>query len=101
MKCITLLLLFLSSTLNAAEIHRLLIQIHYVDNLKDIPLNKFFNYPPKFAGFGYPNPHTGICDVFVLKPKDENDKNRMEILGHEIMHCTDGAYHDLPEFIKK
>ena len=39
-----------------------------------------------------------ICFVHVIKPADWNDKQQLQSLGHEVMHCF-GATHigDLDE----
>jgi hypothetical protein len=34
-----------------------------------------------------------ICEVYVVQPRDFNDSSRLEVLGHEVLHCL-GARHD-------
>ena len=34
------------------------------------------------------------CTIYAATPRDERDKERFATLGHELMHCTDGAWHD-------
>jgi hypothetical protein len=34
------------------------------------------------------------CTIYASTPRDERDKERFATLGHELMHCTDGAWHD-------
>lgn len=34
-----------------------------------------------------------VCDVYVLIPAHSEDRERMAIVGHEVMHCFYGAYH--------
>ncbi len=43
-------------------------------------------------GFAIPDPAAGTCDVYVRKPELYTDP-RMTILGHEVLHCLLGAYH--------
>lgn len=33
------------------------------------------------------------CTVYLFKPYNDNDFKALNTLGHEILHCTDGAYH--------
>lgn len=34
------------------------------------------------------------CTIYAYEPKDVNDFERMETLGHELLHCFRGSYHD-------
>jgi hypothetical protein len=34
------------------------------------------------------------CTIYAPTPRDERDKERFATLGHELMHCTDGNWHD-------
>ena len=34
------------------------------------------------------------CTIYARAPRDERDLQRFATLGHELMHCTDGAWHD-------
>lgn len=34
------------------------------------------------------------CTVYVPQPRDERDTQRFATLGHELMHCFDGNWHD-------
>jgi len=34
------------------------------------------------------------CTIYAQAPRDERDKERFATLGHELMHCTDGNWHD-------
>jgi len=34
------------------------------------------------------------CAIFAPMPRDEKDTQRMATLGHELMHCFDGNWHD-------
>ena len=89
------LLLALSFNVGAYEIHKFTIEVRYVDDLMQIPINDGYNHP-KYLGLGYPDPKTGICTVYVQKPSGADDIYKLEILGHELLHCTDGAYHSAP-----
>lgn len=75
------------------EIHRLFIEIHYVNSYADVPLNRGYNFT-RFQGAAYPNRSHTRCEVYVVKPSGVNDTHKMEILGHEMLHCTDGDYHN-------
>jgi hypothetical protein len=34
-----------------------------------------------------------FCDIYVVMPDNVNDSKRLEIMGHELLHCRYGAYH--------
>ncbi len=34
------------------------------------------------------------CAIYAPMPRDERDTQRMATLGHELMHCFDGNWHD-------
>lgn len=34
------------------------------------------------------------CTIYAPMPRDERDKERFATLGHELMHCMDGNWHD-------
>ena len=34
------------------------------------------------------------CTIYARAPRDERDVQRFATLGHELMHCTDGNWHD-------
>lgn len=34
-----------------------------------------------------------FCDIYVVMPDAVSDDKRMQIIGHELMHCRYGAYH--------
>lgn len=36
----------------------------------------------------------GLCTIYSRAPKDEMDTKLFAIVGHELMHCTDGDWHD-------
>jgi len=92
---ISLLLLFTASPCLSADVHRMLIEIRYIDSPLEIPLNQInvFGYgiPPYFLGSSIRE--NNRCILHVYKPKNAADTFRMEILGHELMHCTHGQYH--------
>jgi len=94
MRYILLILLFLiSAPTNAREIIRLEIRLVLVDDYADIPMNRFAFETPRYLGSAKPMPN-GVCEIHVKDPKDVNDKLHMEILGHELVHCYKGNYHD-------
>ncbi len=34
------------------------------------------------------------CVIYAPEPRDERDKERFVTLGHEVMHCFEGNWHD-------
>ena len=37
---------------------------------------------------------TRTCAIYAPRPKDERDTQRFATLGHEVMHCFEGNWHD-------
>jgi hypothetical protein len=35
-----------------------------------------------------------VCSIYAPMPRSERDTERLATLGHELMHCFDGAWHD-------
>ena len=35
-----------------------------------------------------------VCSIYAPAPRSETDKERFVTLGHELMHCFDGNWHD-------
>ena len=35
-----------------------------------------------------------VCTIYAPEPRDERDLQRMATLGHELMHCFEGNWHD-------
>ena len=35
-----------------------------------------------------------VCNVYARLPKNENDTQAFATLGHEVMHCFEGNWHD-------
>jgi hypothetical protein len=35
-----------------------------------------------------------VCNIYARAPKSENDTQAFATLGHELMHCFDGNWHD-------
>jgi hypothetical protein len=89
-KIIKTLFFIFSSNISSAEIYNFNISIIYVNSVKDIPVNKGYNYP---LYLGYTTITPKSCLVYVVKPSSVADFHKMEILGHEVMHCTDKDYH--------
>jgi len=46
-----------------------------------------------FLGCSGFNNQTSTCTIILPKPDNFNDKNKLTILGHELMHCF-GANHE-------
>jgi hypothetical protein len=46
----------------------------------------------KWRDSGKPDVRT--CAIYAPMPRDEHDTARMATLGHELMHCFDGNWHD-------
>ena len=40
---------------------------------------------------GYADPKTRT--IHVLRPRGDEDRYRLCVLGHEVLHATDGAFH--------
>lgn len=35
-----------------------------------------------------------VCSIYAPAPRNETDTQRFATLGHELMHCFDGNWHD-------
>lgn len=35
-----------------------------------------------------------VCSIYAPEPRNERDLERFATLGHELMHCFDGNWHD-------
>ena len=35
-----------------------------------------------------------VCSIYAPAPRNERDLQRFATLGHELMHCFDGNWHD-------
>ena len=35
-----------------------------------------------------------VCSIYAPEPRTERDVQRFATLGHELMHCFDGNWHD-------
>ena len=35
-----------------------------------------------------------VCSIYSPEPRSERDTQRFATLGHELMHCFDGNWHD-------
>jgi hypothetical protein len=35
-----------------------------------------------------------VCSIYAPMPRSEHDTERLATLGHELMHCFDGSWHD-------
>ena len=35
-----------------------------------------------------------VCSIYAPAPRNEHDVQRFATLGHELMHCFDGNWHD-------
>ena len=35
-----------------------------------------------------------VCSIYAPEPRNERDLQRFATLGHELMHCFDGNWHD-------
>jgi hypothetical protein len=83
---------------NSKEIHRIPLEIIFVDNLMEIPDQIQTNGIPHFLGI-YEMTNRGICRIYLMKPKSWEDYKAFEILGHEVHHCYTGIHSD--NYIKK
>ncbi len=35
-----------------------------------------------------------VCSIYAPMPRSERDTERLATLGHELLHCFDGSWHD-------
>ena len=110
MRVLAFMLALWCSPLLAYETHTFNLTVHYVDHLGQIPMNRPKvrwvpvapnMYVPIKAARGHDpvlgeanwNNDKTRCIIYMLKPRHEDDIARLEIGGHEVLHCTDGHFH--------
>jgi len=84
-------LLLFASTIQA-EVFETKLKIVFVDDYKEIPKQWYFFNKPQFLGMSNLDNLPEECILYVMKPDDWNDKLKMEIIGHELMHCHWGEH---------
>jgi hypothetical protein len=47
-----------------------------------------------FNVFGCAQRSQSVCTIYAPAPRSERDLQRFATLGHELMHCFDGNWHD-------
>lgn len=83
------------------EQQELILSVQFYDHIKD--LNNVFddsdNTVEGFANVSWEVDQNGqainpICNIHSLEVRGVSDYQRMETLGHELLHCIYGLYHD-------
>jgi len=47
----------------------------------------------KMHGLAVVNLEAGVCTIYAEMPRSALDTKRLEVLGHEVMHCFVGDFH--------
>lgn len=97
MKTFIALLLMLTSSIVFAKRHYVRLELVFVDDLSEIPMQMYKNGHPILRGIF--KKKNGICRVYVKEPENFEDLTRLEILGHEVFHCIVGPHTD--EYVRK
>lgn len=48
----------------------------------------------RVSGLALIGPFQVVCNIYALDPKDVKDRQKMATLGHEVLHCMKGKFHD-------
>ena len=100
---ISLLVLLLSGCsafhekpLPASEATHIDLHVIWVDSAGDIPS---YIGEANGAAVYYDVGGQRYCTVYAFKPHNLDDFRALQTLGHEVLHCTDGEFHN-PVFDK-
>lgn len=52
---------------------------------------------PRNPGCTISYPDRGRCTIYVIVPDAMDQSHRFERVGHEVLHCFYGAYHEHPD----
>lgn len=68
------------------------LQVAWVDSIADIP--KTYNADVNGASVWFDVSDQRYCTIYMIKPYGLNDFAGLQTLGHEVLHCTEGAFHN-------
>ena len=66
----------------------------FVDHYREIPHQQMYAGHPRYLGMSDPQKFPNVCTIWMKKPDNWDDKEKMEIVGHELMHCVWGLHED-------
>lgn len=77
--------------------HPITLTIHTFDTLTEMQYAVMERtgkeQPSTLQGFAIMSPDDTVCEVFVVKSKRIDDEHT-KTLGHEVLHCLYGRYHE-------
>ena len=98
MKYLLIMSLFLSGCsvfhekpLPASEATHIDLHVIWVDSAGDIPS---YIGEANGAAVYYDVGGQRYCTVYAFKPHSLDDFRALQTLGHEVLHCTDGKFHN-------
>lgn len=71
------------------------LQVVWVESINDIPRTSSADVNGTAIFFDVDGQR--YCTIYLLKPYGLSDYARLNTLAHEVLHCTDGAFHN-PEY---
>lgn len=71
------------------ESHTFPVEIRFYENLTEIPANQYLGYS---AFGGYAIPTKNGCIVYSPKITSWEEHSKLELLGHEMLHCILGPH---------
>ncbi|RLA58465.1 MAG: hypothetical protein DRQ89_15330 [Epsilonproteobacteria bacterium] len=71
---------------------RMVLTVHWAEPWEVTEKAHGYGYGGQKAGFAIFGPTT--CHIYAPKPRHADDHKWFSVVGHEILHCTDGNWHE-------
>lgn len=68
------------------------LQVQWVDSRADLP--KTYNADVNGTAVWFDANGQRYCTIYMIKPYGLNDFQGLQTLGHEVLHCTEGRFHN-------
>jgi hypothetical protein len=68
------------------------LQVSWVDSVADIPKTTSTDVNGTAVYFDVDGQR--YCTIYMVKPYNLNDFKGLQTLAHEVLHCTDGRFHN-------
>ena len=83
---------FHEKPLPPSEFTDLIVDVNWVDSYDDIP--RYASEHVGGAAIYYEVDGKRYCSIYTVKPYNAGDFENLNTLGHELLHCTDGNFHN-------
>ena len=82
---------FHEKPLPPSESTNILLDVVWVDSIKEIP--RTGKRDARGAAIWQAVKGQRKCTIYAFKPYNLDDFKGLQVLGHELLHCTDGNFH--------